>query len=149
MLKRNRTKKAFVVYLLNKTITKLFEAKIQHTKMHIVLPQVYKSELRDLSLIYFPEALKNLKEQVKKWLLVSLFVVLLLRGLEDLSGFFFLNFIKPEYESRSLQQSKGLVQQKTTPQPLGMEPHVWCHTVVWELVLHEQHSPTVLEWGLD
>lgn len=34
--------------------------------MRIVLPQVYKNELQDLSLVYFPEPLKNVKEQVKK-----------------------------------------------------------------------------------
>lgn len=41
-----KKKKAFAVHLLDKTITKLFEAKIQRTKMHIVLPQVYKNELQ-------------------------------------------------------------------------------------------------------
>lgn len=50
MLKK---KIAFGVHHLDKTITKLFEAKIQHRKMHILLPQVYKDELQDLSLSYF------------------------------------------------------------------------------------------------
>lgn len=53
LCQKKKKKKAFAVNLLDKTITKLFEAKIQHTKMHIVLPQVYKNELQDLSLIYF------------------------------------------------------------------------------------------------
>lgn len=52
-------------------------------------------------------------------------------GLGGFVWFFFLNFIKPEYESRSLQQSKGLVQQKTTPQPPGMKPHQAWSVTLW------------------
>jgi len=53
MPKKTPTQNAFAVRLSNKTITELFESKIQHTKMHSVLPQVYENELLDLCLIYF------------------------------------------------------------------------------------------------
>lgn len=60
-------------------------------------------------------------------------MVLLLKGSGLLSFFFFffLIFIKPEYASRSPQHRKGLVQQKTTTGPPGMELHKECSGSLW------------------
>lgn len=35
-------------------------------KMHIVLPQIQKNELQDLSPTYFPELLKDIQSRVKE-----------------------------------------------------------------------------------
>lgn len=59
-------------------------------------------------------------------------MVLLLKGSGLLSFFFFfLIFIKPEYASRSPQHRKGLVPQKTTTGPPGMELLKECSDSLW------------------
>lgn len=128
---KKKKKKAFAVNLWIRLLQSYLKQKSNVQKCILYCLRYIRMNYRIWVLFIFYNSLRTLKNKLKS---SHLFLCLWFCcwGVWGFClCFFSLNFIKPEYESRSLQQSKGLVQQKTTPQPPGMEPHQACRFTLW------------------